>query len=163
MTARTERAVVQTLTIEDFPSPQCARALSPNGRAHWATKRAHTQAVKTVVAVKALVQGLQPMHGTVEIQPTFVYPQRRKRDDDNLGTGVLKAVRDALVQRGYLEADDMEHVFQDRPVVEIRKGERALILTFTERLPLAAGWWHREGLGLGRGRSAQGEAPRVRL
>ena len=122
----------QTLTLPNFPSPKCARALSPNGRAHWATKRAHTKAVKEVVHVRALILELGQMQGVVEIQPTFIYPVARKRDDDNLATGVLKAVRDGLVEAGYLKADDMEHVIQKRPIVEVRKGTRALILTFTE-------------------------------
>lgn len=123
---------VQTLTFPNFPSPQCARALSPNGRAHWASKRNHAKQVKQAVHVRALIQGLAQMDGIVEIQPRFIYPVARKRDDDNLATGVMKAVRDGLVEAGYLKADDMDHVVQKRPIVEVQKGTRALILTFTE-------------------------------
>jgi hypothetical protein len=123
---------VQRLVLEHFPTATTARVLSPNGRAHWASKHAATRSVRGVVAAHALRQELNAMHGLVEIQPTFVYPVARKRDDDNLGTGVMKAVRDALVGRGYLEADDMAHVRQLRPIVEIQRGRRALILEFRE-------------------------------
>ncbi len=123
---------MQTLTLDEFPQPKTARTLSPNGRAHWATKRTEVQHVRRVVRVKALIQGLGQMGGVVEIQPIFVYPVARKRDDDNLATGVMKAIRDALVDAGYLKADDMAHVVQNRPIVEVRKGERALILRFRE-------------------------------
>lgn len=130
----------QTLVLEYFPHPKTARALSPNGRAHWATKRTQTQLVKQVVAVKALAKRLQPMHGMVIIQPRFIYPVVRARDDDNLATGVMKAVRDALVQCRYLEADDTDHVRQLPATPEVQKGRRALILTFTyEDTPLAVG------------------------
>lgn len=136
--------VQQTLVLEHFPEPKTARALSPNGRAHWATKSKQTEEVKKAVALKALAWRFQPMRGLVVIQPTFIYPVARKRDDDNLATGVMKAVRDALVQCHYLEADDTDHVRQLPAIPEVQKGRRALILTFTYEA-LAAGGTSREG------------------
>jgi Holliday junction resolvase RusA-like endonuclease len=125
----------QQLVLEDFPRPATARILSPNGRAHWSVRRSETAWCKSLVKVKALIQGLGRMHGQVVIQSTFIYPVARKRDDDNLATGVMKAVRDALVDAGYLEADDVEHVRQLPVQVEVQKGRRALILEFTETAP----------------------------
>lgn len=122
--------VTQTLTIEDFPRPDVARTLSPNGRAHWATKRACTRLIHEQVAYWALFDLLRPMPGHVTIYPTFIYPQARKRDDDNLATGVMKAVRDALVKGGYLDADDTEHLRQMPVEVRVEKGRRALVLRF---------------------------------
>ena len=127
MTVTDGRAV---LVLENFPSPVMARALSPNGRAHWATKRKFTEAVHDFVKLRAFVQQLQPMIGYVVMQPTFIYPVARTRDDDNLSTGVLKAVRDGLVRAGLLMADDMDHLEQKRPIVEVQKRRRALILEF---------------------------------
>lgn len=121
---------VQRMVIERFPDPVTARTLSPNGRAHWATRKKAVDLVHVVVARDARDTRLQPMAGKVILQPTFVYPVKRPRDDDNLSTGVLKAVRDALVRGGYLQADDMDHLEQRRPIVQIEKGRRALILEF---------------------------------
>lgn len=121
---------MQTLTLEDFPATALAAALSPNGRAHWAQKRNCVALVKALVKARALIQRIQPMVGYVILQPTFIYPVKRKRDDDNLATGVLKAARDGLVEAGLLVADDMEHLEQRRPIVLIKPRRRALILEF---------------------------------
>lgn len=123
----------QTLTLPDFPRPDMARLLSPNGRAHWAAKRKARLYVIDTVVVWAIKSGLRHMHGPVTMQPVFTYPIARKRDDDNLGTGILKAVRDALVNGGWLEADDVEHLYQDRPEVVVQKGVRSLELRFEEQ------------------------------
>lgn len=123
---------VQTLTLEDFPRPEVARALSPNGRAHWAKKRAASMLVAGHVVAAALQQGLHPMQGFVVMRPRFTYPNQRKRDDDNLATGVCKAGRDALVKRGYLINDDLQHLRQMPVEVTVQKGVRRLVLMFEE-------------------------------
>lgn len=79
---------------------------------------------------------MRALPNVVIMQPIFIYPVKRKRDDDNLATGVLKAVRDALVRMGILAADDIEHLRQLPVEVRVEKGRRALILEFTsEPLP----------------------------
>lgn len=119
----------QTLVLEDFPRPEIARALSPNGRAHWAAKRKARLNVVDHVTVAAIRGGLRLMRGQVVLSATFVYPDHRKRDDDNLATGVLKAVRDCLVLGQWLEADDIEHLRQMPVEVRVEKGRRALEIT----------------------------------
>ncbi len=106
------------LEISDFPRPAVARSLSPNGRVHWAQKHlART--------------GLPKMHdGLVVIRPTFTYPQERRRDQDNLCTGVLKAVLDGLVRGGWIEDDSHDYVQLEPPVVCVEPGVRSLVLEF---------------------------------
>lgn len=123
---------VQTLTLDDFPRPRIARTLSPNGRAHWTTRRAASMAVATRVSIAASVQGLVPMRGFVVMRPRFVYPNVRRRDDDNAATGVLKSARDILVRRGYLINDDLQHLRQMPVEVTVEKGVRRLVLEFEE-------------------------------
>jgi hypothetical protein len=120
----------QQLLLDNFPRPSVARTLSPNGRAHHMQRARATEAVAIHVRVMAIMQGLRRMQGPVVMQPTFVYPVRRKRDDDNAATGVLKATRDALVRGSWLEADDVEHLRQLPVEMRIEKGRRALELSF---------------------------------
>lgn len=122
----------QMLTMHDFPRPEMARALSPNGRAHWTKKMDARDYVHERVWFHAETQGLDIMVVPVTMRPIFIFPVKRARDDDNLATGVLKAVRDALVRNLILQADDMEHLRQLPVEVRIEKGRRALILEFTE-------------------------------
>jgi Holliday junction resolvase RusA-like endonuclease len=124
------------LVLEDFPSPAVARALSPNGRVHWrrrhAAQRAVAEAVWVALQLPPCFYIAKPLARRARLRATFVYPERRKRDDDNLATGVLKAVRDALVRLGVLEADDMQHLQQEPVQVEVRKGERRLVVELEE-------------------------------
>ncbi|HEY8743964.1 MAG TPA: hypothetical protein VIU62_12735 [Chloroflexota bacterium] len=137
MTAPRSGAGGQTLVIEDFPRPEIARTLSPNGRAHWAAKRKARINVIDHVTVAALGQHLRnfPAIWLVVLSPTFIYPDHRRRDDDNLATGVMKAVRDCLVNGGWLEADDTDHLKQMPVEVRVEKGRRALELRFEGERP----------------------------
>jgi len=119
----------QTLTLNNFPRPDVARTLSPNGTAHHMAKARARKGVHEHVKVLARFD-LQPMRGMVTLRPTFVFPVKRNRDDDNFATGVMKAVRDGLVKAGYLEADDSDHLRQERVEMVVEKGRRALILEF---------------------------------
>lgn len=121
---------VQTITLDDFPRPEIARALSPNGRVHWTAKRKARLSVIDHVTVAAIRGGLLHMRGLVVLTATFTYPIARARDDDNLATGVMKAVRDCLVSGQWLDADDTEHLRQMPVEVRVEKGKRALELRF---------------------------------
>lgn len=133
MTAVDSRARVQTLVLPDFPQPAVARVLSPNGgRAHWATAKRAKDAVQLLVAETALKDGLERMHGFVVMQPIWTFPTHGRHDPDNLGTGVLKAVLDALVRGRWLEDDSTKHVRLMPPEVRVVKGVRALELRFEE-------------------------------
>jgi hypothetical protein len=125
--------VQQAITIEDFPRPEIARQLSPNGRAHWAVRQKARRTVVDHVTAAALRGGLQRMRGLVVLHVTFVYGEHRTRDQDNLTTGVMKALIDCLVKGGWLAADDMTHLRIAPVDVRIEKGRRAVELRFEER------------------------------
>lgn len=120
---------MQTLRIEDFPSPQVARALSPNGRAgYWARVRA-----KRLVAERVMVelqrQGVQPMHGRVRLTVRWVFPQRRRRDADNhAGGGCVKAAIDVLEQAHIIPADDSDHLELAPVELVVEPGQRRMEL-----------------------------------
>lgn len=116
----------QTLVLDDFPSPAVARTLSPNGRAHWREKQRAGGIVHQAVMAALAIQPIAPMTGRVVLRPTFVFPAHRRRDDDNLATGVMKVVRDSLVARGILADDSTKYVRQEPVEVVVRKGQRRL-------------------------------------
>ena len=118
----------QVLQLENFPRPEVARCLSPNGRAHPLARDRATKSVAERVKLEALRQGLRPMHGLVTLRVTCVYPVARKRDDDNAATGIVKNCRDALVRGGYLEADDVEHLRQEPVEIRVEPGVRRMVL-----------------------------------
>jgi len=119
----------QRLVLDQFPRPEIARALSPNGRPHWTARRVARLLVTDVVTVAAVRSGLRHMHGHVTIQPVWVFEVARRRDGDNL-TSILKAVQDSLVRGGWLADDSVEHVTLLPPEVRIERGKRALELSF---------------------------------
>lgn len=127
----------QVLVIPDFPHPTVARVLSPNGRLNRLSKEYRKARLVVIdnVTVYALKQDLKHMHGRWRMTPYFVFPDHRKRDDDNLATGVMKLARDTLVSGGWLEADDAAHLLQERPNISVEKGVRHLRLVF-EELPV---------------------------
>lgn len=116
----------QTLILDGFPSPPVARALSPNGRAHWRRKQDARKIVEANVSAWLVIQKIRPMTGRVVLRPRFVFPVHRRRDDDNLATGVMKAVRDVLVAQGILADDSTQHVRQEPVEVVVEKGQRRL-------------------------------------
>lgn len=131
MTTPGRAALLHTLTLTDFPRPAVARVLSPNGRAeHWAIRRQARLDVYERVWANAKMQNLPRMRGLVTVQPTFTYPEQRRRDQDNLCTGVLKATLDSLVKGGWLEDDSSEYVRLEPPVIRVEPGRRALVLEF---------------------------------
>ncbi len=122
----------QVLIVDDSPSTADARALSPNGRAHWATKRAARLSVASEVKIAATQQGLRPVTGPVRLTFRYVFPEQRKRDVDNLTSGVTKCAIDALVRGRWLEADDSEHVTEVKAVAVVEKGSRRLEIEIQE-------------------------------
>jgi Holliday junction resolvase RusA-like endonuclease len=116
----------QTLTVDDFPTPDIARVLSPNGRVHWAAKNRARAWVATMVACAAREQRLRPVDGPVRLLFRYVFPDKRQRDVDNLTTGVTKAAIDALVRGAWLAADDSEHVTEVKAEAVVVKGRRCL-------------------------------------
>lgn len=131
MTVETQR-----LVLEDFPPPRLARTLSPNGRAHWAVKSRAKQVAER--AMKVAMVGLKPMGSPVLLTARFIFPQERRRDDDNLATGVLKVVRDCLVKGGILTDDNMALLRQAPVEVQVVKGQRRLEIVLSQDTRRAA-------------------------
>lgn len=78
--------------------PWPPRILSPNARAHWATKAKAVASYKSscwFLCLEAKARKLQP--GTFRVVVTFCPPDRRWRDDDNM-IGAFKAGRDAVAK-----------------------------------------------------------------
>lgn len=116
----------QTLIVPDFPSTDIARALSPNGRVHWAAKSRARESVAWVVSVVVRRRGIRRVDGPVRLIFRYVFPDQRKRDIDNLTTGVTKAAIDALVRNKVLAADDSEHVTEVKAEAVVEKGARRM-------------------------------------
>ena len=72
--------------------------LSPNKRLHWAVKRLHTQRYRESCFWQAQCEGIRPNQvykAPVSIHLTFVPPDRRHYDEDNL-VARSKALLDGL-------------------------------------------------------------------
>lgn len=124
-------ALVASLVLSDFPQPIHARTLSPNGRTHWAVKKAAKDYVAMLVWAGALSQGLERMRGLVEIQAVWTFPTRGRHDPDNLSTGIFKVVLDTLVRGSWLADDSTNHVRLLPAEVRVVKGQRSLELRFS--------------------------------
>lgn len=122
----------QTLILEDFPHPADARALSPNGRAHWTTRSVARKEVASVVVIEATRSRLRVMWGPVRLLFRYVFPTRSKHDLDNLTTGVTKAAIDALVRGGWITADDSRYVVEVKAEAVYEQGRRALEIVIEE-------------------------------
>ena len=73
-------------------------ALSPNGRTHWRTHAKAKKSYRQACALQALAQGVtagcMPV-GRVRVSMTFVPPDKRRRDLDNL-IAAMKSGLDGL-------------------------------------------------------------------
>ena len=101
-----------TLTFEvPMPPPE----LSPNGRPHWYVKAEATREYGAAVFYAAVDArnraGAKNWTNLphVHVALTFVFPVRRRRDEDNLRAR-WKAGYDAIVRAGIAVDDDMEHM-----------------------------------------------------
>ena len=122
-------ATTQTLVLEDLPRPDVARALSPNGRTHWAAKKKVRESVAELVVLSMLRQQLGAIDGRVRITYRWIVPDRRKRDLDNHSTGVVKVVQDTMVRHGLIEADDTSCLVSTTTEIAYQRGRRALEIT----------------------------------
>lgn len=130
----------ETLRLElPFPPPQ----LSPNARVNWREKAAVTASYREACGWVGIAERKKAylwagFDGPVRARVTFVVPNRRKRDTDNL-LAMLKPAWDGLVDAGALAGDDstvfsvesaeVVHVWKRRSpapspcvIVELRSG-----------------------------------------
>ena len=102
---------MNTYTITLPIPPRC---LSMNGRSHWRVKAKATKAARAnahAIALEACSH--RPLWAMATIQYTFVFTERRERDDDNFITR-MKPCRDGIADAGIVIND---HVFTTLPTV----------------------------------------------
>jgi Holliday junction resolvase RusA-like endonuclease len=116
---------VQTLVLDDFPDPQLARRLSPNGRVHWAVRAKAKDAARRRIACECLLQRIVPPDAPVRLTFRWCFPTLGRHDIDNL-IATAKPLIDALVEAGVLDDDDSTHVVAVTAEVAYEKGRRAL-------------------------------------
>ena len=119
---------VQTLVIPDFPSVEIARALSPNGRAHWRERAAWRAVVREAVWAAWVYRQdeLRPVHPPARVTYRWIVPDRRARDLDNHGTGVTKSVQDTLVRLKLLPGGDHSTALTSTVEIIYEKGIRRM-------------------------------------
>ena len=120
------------LLVVELPDAQVLRALSPNGRAHWAVRRQARQNLQERVQAAVAAAGWPRCGaGRVRVQATYRFPVRRQRDPDNL-TALLKAVLDALVRLRVLRGDTTRHCVLLPVAVDDARGPAQLTLVLEE-------------------------------
>ena len=102
------------LVITDWlPGP-----LSNGQHGHWSTRQKKLQNAQTMVWASAKYARLTPVADRARLTITLVFPNRRRRDTDNLYARVKGCV-DGLVRGGWIVDDDTEHLdLQVQAVVE---------------------------------------------
>lgn len=125
----TRRSVVaqakEAEVVLDLPMPP--RELSPNYRGHWAeiSGYRHDYRDHCCVLAKSVMwrigDGEFPLAPPVVAEVTFIFPNRRRRDQDNALAG-LKACWDGLVDAGLLSDDKLPDFRVVAQQEEYRKG-----------------------------------------
>ena len=97
--------------------------LTPNSRAHWTQRSRYGRAWRDTTSLLARAQKIPPhahVHVALEMHPR----DRRRRDADNLVSGVLKHVLDGLVDAAVIPDDTPEHVTSVMPTIVTPGGTR---------------------------------------
>lgn len=83
--------------------------LTPNSRAHWSKRSAHGRAWRRTAQMLARSAQIPACdHATVAL---YMHAKdRRRRDEDNLVSGVLKHCIDGLVDAGVIPDDTPKHI-----------------------------------------------------
>ncbi len=100
------------IEVNQLPPPEC----SPNWRGHWAQRHQAARIYQEAVFYECVdarnrlmaIGEWQPFN-RVRIELTFVYPQHRRRDRDNL-IAMFKPGLDAIIAADLVADDDVEHV-----------------------------------------------------
>ena len=126
-----EPAIV--INVPMLPPPELS--LNYPRYAHWGTVAQARKAWHNAVGYSAIdarnrITGWQPIE-FAELELTFIYPVRRKRDADNLIT-MFKKGQDALVDAKIILSDDTEHLTIRQPVIIIdeKRSPQTIIRVF---------------------------------
>lgn len=122
------KPIQQVLVLDNFPSPDVSRCLSPNGRAHWRLRQVAKEAVVEAVwaAWVSRQDELHPVPPPAHVTYRWIMPDRRHRDLDNHGTGVVKAVQDTLVRLKLLPGGDHSTALTSTVEIVYEKGSRRM-------------------------------------
>lgn len=126
----------QWIVLEDFPSPEIARTLSPNGRAHFGTVIRAKKSVRERIVAAVHVQEPFPVAPPARVLYRWIVPDNRRRDLDNHGTGVVKVIQDSLVKLGVLPGGDHSEALTSRVEIVVQKYRRAMEICLE---PVSAG------------------------
>lgn len=99
--------------------PWPPKVLSPNARAHWATKSKAAKAYRSTCFLLCSQAGLAVPAARALLSLEFIPPDRRRRDDDNC-VAAFKSGRDGVAQA--LGIDDSRFVTQLQISSETIKG-----------------------------------------
>lgn len=119
-----------TLDLPDQPY------ITANSRAHWSKRSACAAGWRDATALLAR-QAKVPELGRVYVTLTMVAKDRRRRDADNLVSGVLKHCLDGLVDAGVIPDDTPEHVDGSLPRI-VHQGPRPAHRWLLDIRPLEA-------------------------
>lgn len=100
-----------------------SRALSPNARSHWAALARAKKAAR-IEGFYAATSGLLPDDVSVSIQVTFIPPNARRRDLDNLIASIkphLDGISDAI------EIDDSRWIWAAPVIAKPEKPGRVVV------------------------------------
>lgn len=90
--------------------------VSPNKRGHWTARSRHNRAWRHAAKVLAIKAGIPPC-ARISVALTYTPPDRRRRDPDNLVSGVLKPVVDGLVDARVIVDDTADQVVREFPTI----------------------------------------------
>jgi crossover junction endodeoxyribonuclease RusA len=99
--------------------PWPPKILSPNARAHWATKSKAAKAYRSACFLLCTQAGIITPAARALLSLEFIPPDRRRRDDDNC-VAAFKSGRDGVAQA--LGIDDSRFVTQLQISPETIKG-----------------------------------------
>jgi len=116
---------------------------SPNWRGHWTERYKAAKIYQNAVFYECVnaLNKLQRVYWQPGFPPfqkprldlTFVFPQYRKRDEDNLRAR-FKPGLDAIVQAGLLEGDSIEDLVTGKVFIEVNKERAPLTIIELEAL-----------------------------
>lgn len=117
-----ETSTRRSWSLDLPPSPYT----TSNTREHW-TARSELAAVWRKAAWALARQAKIPPCVRIRVELHFWPPDRRRRDPDNLVTGVLKPVVDGLVDAKVVPDDTAEYVTRAMPIIHPARGDRKTV------------------------------------
>lgn len=125
------------IEVSQLPPIEC----SLNWRGHWADRYKAAQIYQATVFYECVNEGnrLQKLRWRPGFPPftkprldlTFVFPNYRKRDEDNLRSR-FKPGLDAIVQARLIEGDSIDQIVMGKVTVEVDKNRAPLTIIVLE-------------------------------